>query len=159
MLRLCVIRIEGMCSINKEALRGVTNIKPRLEGTFRRPANYFLDSFWFEGLNYTVKEVESLQVCVTSISQNESDYMPVLYEFPVNKDYDKVNPFIIIAERKIAMVQAYNQTDQSNVKTSISRLNWQVWLTLAFLLTHFAVLLKFRQHFLKKSFLSSHRIR
>ena len=50
MLRLCIIRVEGMFSTNKEALQGVTNIKPRLEGGLGRPANYFLDSFWFENM-------------------------------------------------------------------------------------------------------------
>ena len=129
MLRFCVVRVEGMLSLNKEVVGGVTNIKPRLEGGMGRPANYFLDSFWFEGLNYTAKEMRFTQECVTSISQNESDYMPD--EFPVNEDYNKVNPFIVIAEGKIVMAQAYNRTDQSHIKTdifitSIAALNWHV---------------------------------
>ena len=62
--------------------------------------------------------------------------MPVRDEFPVNEDYDKVNPFIITSEGKIAMVQSYNRTDASHMKTdifmtSITGLNWEVWLALA----------------------------
>ena len=163
MLRLCVLRVEGIFTINKEAVGGVTNIKPRLEGGIGRHNEYFLDSFWFEGLNYTAQEVEFTQKCVTSISTNESDYMPTTDEFPVNEDYNKVNPFIVTDEGKIVMAQAYNRTDPSNMKTdifitSISGLNWQVWLTLAFLLSSFAFLLKIRQWFLKKPFLSPRRL-
>ena len=134
----------------------LTNIKPVIEGGMGRHANYLLDSFWFQGLNYTIIETPHTQNCVTSVAQNETDYVSTYVEYPAYEDYDKVNPFTTIADGQIAIVQAYNGTDPSTIKsdifrTSISRLNWQVWLTLGFLLVCFAFLLKSRQRFLKRS--------
>ena len=164
MIRLCIVHVDTMFTLTEKVpSRKVTNIKPVLEGNLGSEMNFAIEVFWFEGLNYTADRVESTQECVTLISRNESDYCPVPVESPVNEDYYKVNLFTIIAQSTMSMVQAYNRTDKSTMKTdlfitAINGLNWQVWLALILQLVSIVFLLKIRQKFLKKPFLSPRRL-
>ena len=164
MLRLCIVSVDTLFTINEEVRDGeVTNIKPVLGGNMGSYMNFALEVFWFEGLNYTAIRLDSNKDCLDSIALNESDYMPVPIGLPVPQDFEKVNPFTILLETKMSMVQAYNRTDHSNMKTdifttSITGLNWKVWLYLFILLVGLVFLLKIRQRFLKRNFLRRHRL-
>ena len=164
MLRLCIVHVDEFFVLKKNVCYDkVNNIKPVLGGEVGSDMNFALEVFWFKGLNYTATKVASAQECVSLIAQNQSDYMPNPVEWPISVDYDKVNPFTILTDFPMAIVQAYVRTDNSTMKNdifkaSIKGFTWQVWLTLAFLLASFAFLLKSRQHFLKKPFLSLRRL-
>ena len=164
MLRLCIVSVDTLFTINAEVRDGeVTNIKPVLGSNMSSHMNFALEVFWFEGLNYTAIRLDSNKDCLDFIALNESDYMPVPIGFPVPQDFEKVNPFTILLETKMSMVQAYNRTDHSNIKTdifttSITGLNWKVWLSLFIVLVGLVFLLKTRQRFLKRTFLHRHRL-
>ena len=151
--RLCVVNVESVMVLDEYIPIGkVTNIKPHFTGTFDFAGNFIIDVL-FTNFNYTVVMASTFGKggCQTSMANNETDFGVAIVDFPVDEDFEKVDPIVTLFEEPLVIVQGYNKTKQNlNVadifQQSIMEFPVSIWLLLAFVFLVLGLLFKVRQY-------------
>ena len=150
--RLCVADIDQIITLdNKIPVGPVTNIKPRFDGGFGFTGDFIADIFWYKVINYTVIKTSLFGEggCQTSMAKNESDFGIAIVDFPVNEEYEKVDPAVIVFEEPLVIVQAYNRTSHMTnfadiLQACITEFSPTLWMALLFVLFAFGWLFKMK---------------
>ena len=114
-LRICTVYMKDLMTLGEDIpIDKVTNITPYFEGAASLVTNLVVDIAWSGPINYTISIASSFgsDGCVGMIARNQSDVSFALVDFPVNKDYEKVNPVVTLMEEPLTILQAYNRTHQ-----------------------------------------------
>ena len=152
-LRLCVVNVESVMVLDENIPIGkVTNIKLHFSGSFAFAINPIIDIV-YKNWNYTVVVASTFGKggCQTSMANNETDFGAVVVDYPVDEDFEKIDPVVILFEEPLVIVQGYNKTKQNfNVadifKVSMTSFPLSIWLVLALLFLVLGLLFKFRQY-------------
>ena len=152
-LRLCVVNVETVMVLDENIPIGkVTNMKPHFSGSFVFAINPIIDIV-YKNWNYTVAIASTFGKggCQTSMANNETDFGVAVVDFPVDEDFEKIDPVVILFEEPLVIVQGYNKTKPNfNVadvfEVSITSFPVRIWLVLALLFLVLGLLFKFRQY-------------
>ena len=156
-LRFCTIDLQQILEISEDIpINKVTNIKPSFEGGLAFAGNFLLDVIWSRPFNYTVIKADRFgsEGCEGSIARNETDVAVAIIDFPVNEDYEKVNPVFTLFEEPLVILQAYNRTDHRQkfadiVQLSLASFSFSLWLAILFLLLVIGIIMKISQKAVK----------
>ena len=149
--RLCFLERPGVMQIEHPIRSGlpgeVFNTKPRFGGGFASIGNFIIDmAYAFKsGLNYSLveqnefgskdQETGEFTGCFGSLVRNESDFTLMVVDYPT-KDYEKINPYLVLMEEPLTIVQGYNRTvhgDWSDILTSsFSAFDAHLWILILF---------------------------
>lgn len=96
--------------------------RPMLTGIFGSNAYGLYEVMTPEGYNHSLIQAEvdgsfdektgEYQGCLRSIFRNESDLAIVVVDYPT-RDFDQINPYIIIHEHPMTIFQGYNKTSMT----------------------------------------------
>jgi hypothetical protein len=147
-VRLCLVSLNQILTLNNDIPEGViSNVRPSFGGGFSFAADFILDILWVDGINYTVvtTKVFGKGGCQTSIAKNESDFGVAIVDFPIDEDYEKVNPFVTIFEEPLVIVQGYNKTTYKPnfadlLKKSMSSFSITLWIAILIVLLGISLL-------------------
>ena len=156
-LRFCIIEIKQILEISEDVpINKVTNIKPSFEGGLAFAGNFLVDVVWSQPFNYTIIKADRFgsEGCEGSIARNETDGAVAIIDFPVNEDYEKVNPVFTLFEEPLVILQAYNRTDHRQkfadiVQLSLASFSFSLWLAILFLLLVIGIIMKISQKAVK----------
>ena len=152
-LRVCTISLQGALTLGEDIpVDKVTNTKPYFEGGGGFIMNLAVDIIWSRPINYTMSIASSFGTdgCVGMIAKNESDVSFAIVDFPVNEDYEKVNPVVTLMEEPLVIIQAYNRTNHRPqladiVEQSIKSFSISLWMSIVCFVLFMAMFLKIRQ--------------
>jgi len=126
-------QVVRICSVKNSSALSVTNIEegkvypsthiPRFHGNLVRFETSMFDAFFGRSscnFNYSLvfeedagakdQETGEFTGCYGSIYRNESDVALILLDDPIY-DYDRVNPYQVMIEHPLTIIQAYNASD------------------------------------------------
>lgn len=152
-LRLCVAEVAEIMALDKNYPRGVTNIRPQFVGDFGFLANFLVEELLVYDVNFTIvqESIFGKGGCQTSIANNESDFGIAMVDYPVDEEYEKVNPFITLFEEPLVILQGYNRTTHDTkfadiIQQSMKSFSMTIWTLLVVLTFFFGLLFKIRQY-------------
>ena len=129
----------------------VNNIKPYFEGALGSPFNLLINAIWSGSINYTISIASSFgnDGCQGMIARNQSDASFAMVDFPVNEDYEKVNPVVTLMEEPLFIMQAYNRTHQRQLVDiagqSIKSFSISLWMSIVCFVLFMGIFLKIRE--------------
>ena len=130
----------------------VTNLKPHFSGSFDFVPNFIIDVI-FTNFNYTIVMHSTFGKggCQTFMANNETDFGIAVVDFPVNEDFQKIDPIVTLFKGPLVIVQGYNKTKHNlNVadifQVSMTSFPVRVWLVLALMFLILGLLFKIRQY-------------
>ena len=137
----------------------VTNIKPYAEGPFKFIVNEIIDYIWSRPVNYTLTVASSLGTdgCQALIARNQSDVVLGLVDFPINEEYEKVNPVITFMEEPLVIIQAYNRTRHNEkladiVKQSLDSFSISLWMSIVCFVLVMGIMFGIREKLLENDY-------
>ena len=152
-LRICTIHVKDLVTLREDIrVDKVNYIKPYFEGAFGSPFNLLINAIWSGSINYTISIASSFGTdgCVGMIAKNQSDVSIAIVDFPVNEDYEKVNPIVTLMEEPLAIMQAYNRTHRRQkladiVGQSIKSFSISLWMSIVCFVLFMGIFLKIRE--------------
>ena len=152
-MRMCVVNVETVMVLDENIpIEKVTNIKPYFTGSFDFVPNFIIEVI-YKNWNYTVVIASTFGKggCQTSMANNETDFGAVVVDYPVDEDFEKVDPVITLFEEPLVIVQGYNKTKPNfNVadilQVSMTSFPLSIWLVLVFMFLVLGLLFKVRQY-------------
>ena len=157
-LRICTISVGTFRLREDVPVDKVTNIKPYFEGFGDSVANIAVNIIWSGPINYTISSASSFGTdgCQGMIAKNQSDASFALVDFPVNEDYEKVNPVVTFVEEPLIILQAYNRTHQRQkladvVRKSVKSFSISLWISITCFVLFMGIFLKIREKVLHDS--------
>ena len=103
-VRICTIHVKDFMTLRKDIpVDEITNINPYFEGAMDPVMNLAVDIAWYRPVNYTILIASSFgsDGCQGMIAKNQSDASLAIVDFPVNEDYEKVNPVATLVEEPL----------------------------------------------------------
>ena len=157
-LRVCTVDVKNFLALRDDISIGkVNDIKPYLEGILGSTFNLLVDVIWSQPINYTISIASSFGTdgCQGMIAKNQSDVSIALVDFPVNEDYEKVNPIVRFMEEPLFILQAYNRTHRRQladiVKQSFQAFSISLWMSIVCFVLFMGIFLKIREKVLHDS--------
>ena len=151
-LRICTIHVNDIITLREDIpVDQITNIKPYFEGAASSVANVLMNAIWSGPINYTISIASSFGTdgCQGMIAKNQSDASIAIVDFPVNEDYEKVNPVVTLMEEPLIIMQAYNRTHQKQladiVRQSLESFSISLWMSIVCFVLFMGIFLKIRQ--------------
>ena len=155
-LRICTVDVKSVLSLRNDiSIDKVNDIKPYLEGILGSTFNLLVDVIWSQPINYTISIASSFGTdgCQGMIAKNQSDVSIALVDFPVNEDYEKVNPIVRFMEEPLFILQAYNRTHRRQladiVKQSFQAFSISLWMSIVCFVLFMGIFLKIREKVLQ----------